>query len=149
MSELLTAAAVIAPFVSTAATSFAGAVVQSAQSRLADGAVERGRVLLGRVLRRNPDDPPCTEQDAAAATAVEQLSAEDRQILEAAIGTWLTTGNDLSAESLRSHIELAHRTTRSADRIEVTTHGDGSPAIGKMETANFYFNPRPGQGAGS
>ncbi|MGN9790290.1 hypothetical protein ACWGH4_15210 [Streptomyces sp. NPDC054847] len=149
MSELLTAAAVIAPFVSTAATSFAGAVVDSAQTRLADSAVERGRVLLGRVLRRNPDDPPETEEDTVAATAIEQLSADDRQVLEEAIGTWLTTGKDLSAESLRSHIELARRTTHSADRIEVTSHGDGSPAIGKLETANFYFNPRPGQGAGS
>ncbi|MEV6962196.1 hypothetical protein AB0M97_23995 [Streptomyces sp. NPDC051207] len=149
MSELLTAAAVIAPFVSTAATSFAGAVVQSAQTRLADSAVERGRVLLGRVLRRNEDDPPETEQDTAAAAAIARLSAQEREILEAAIGTWLTSGDDLSAQSLRRQIELAHRTTHSADRIEVTSHGDGSPAIGKLESATFYFNPRPGRGDGS
>lgn len=143
MSELLTAAAVIAPFVSTAATSFAGAVVESAQTRLADSAVERGRVLLGRVLRRDAEDPPETEQDAAATTAIEGLSGEDREVLEGAIGEWLADGDDLSAESLRTHIRLAHRTYRSADRIQVTSHGDGSPAIGKLDTANFYFNPKP------
>ncbi|NWF30259.1 hypothetical protein HW130_29060 [Streptomyces sp. PKU-EA00015] len=149
MSELLTAAAVIVPFVSSAATSFAGAVVDSAQSRLADSAVERGRVLLGRVLHRGADDPPRTEQDAVAAATIEELSPDDREILEGAIGEWMTDGDDLSARSLRTQIEIAHREYHAGDRIQVTSHGDGSPAIGKLDTANFYFNPRPDQGGSS
>ncbi|MEU0083332.1 hypothetical protein [Streptomyces sp. NPDC006274] len=149
MSELLTAAAVIAPFISTAAMSFAGAVAQSAQTAVADSAVERGRVLLGRVLRRGPDDPPPTEDDAAAAAAVEELAPDDREILETAVGEWLADGDDLSADSLRAHIRVAHQEYHAGDRINVTTYGDGSPAIGKLDTATFNYNPRPEQGGGS
>lgn len=146
MSELMTAAAVIAPFISTAATSFAGAVVQSAQTALADNAVERGRVLLGRVLRRDADDPPETGQDAAAATAIEELPPDEREMLETAVGEWLADGNDLSAESLHRHIRIAHH---AGDRIDVRTYGDGSPAIGRLDTATFNYNPQPKQGGGS
>ena len=149
MSELMTAAAVIAPFISTAATSFAGAVVQSAQTAVADSAVERGRVLLGRVLRRGADDPPETEQDAAAATVIEELSPGDREILETAVGEWLADGDDLSAASLRTHIRIAHQEYHAGDRINVTTYGDGSPAIGKLDAATFNYNPQPKQGGGS
>lgn len=149
MSELMTAAAVIAPFISTAATSFAGAVVQSAQTAVADSAVERGRVLLGRVLRRGAGDPPETEEDAAAATAIGELSPDDREILETAVGEWLAGGHDLSEQSLRTRIRIAHQEYHAGDRINVTSYGDGSPAIGKLDTATFNYNPRPDQGGGS
>jgi hypothetical protein len=149
MSELLTAAAFIAPFISTAATSFAGAVAQSAQTAVADSAVERGRVLLGRVLRRGADDPVPTEDDTAAATAIEELAPDDREILETAVGEWLADGDGLSADSLRRRIRVAHQEYHAGDRINVTTHGDGSPAIGKLDTATFNYNPPPRQGGGS
>jgi hypothetical protein len=145
----MTAAAVIAPFISTAATSFAGAVVQSAQTAVADSAVERGRVLLGRVLRRGADDPPPTEQDTEAATAIEELSADDREILETAVGEWLADRADLTSDALHRRIRTAHQEYHAGDRINVTTYGDGSPAIGRLDTATFNYNPPPQQGGGS
>ncbi|MEW2635158.1 hypothetical protein AB0903_26805 [Streptomyces sp. NPDC048389] len=149
MSELVTAAAVIAPFITSAATSFAGAVVQSAQTAVTDSAVERGRVLLGRVLRREPDDPPETEQDAAAATAIAELSAEDREVLDTAVGEWLAGRDDLSADSLREHIRIAHQKYHAGDRNSATSYGNNSPAIGRLDTATFNYGSQPEQGGGS
>lgn len=146
MSELLAAAAVIAPFVSAAATSFAGAVVDSARQALADSAVERGRRLLGAVLHRGSEDPPLTGDDADAATAIEGLPLREREMLESAIGRWLADGGDLSAGSLVHSIGVVHSEHRAGDRIQVTTHGPNSPAIGTVHTATFTFNGGPDGG---
>jgi hypothetical protein len=108
--------------------------------------VERGRVLLGRVLRRGADDPVPTEDDTAAATAIEELAPDDREVLETAVGEWLADGDDLSADSLRTHIRVAHQEYHAGDRINVTTYGDGSPAIGRLDTATFNYHPQPKQG---
>ncbi|MFJ5776302.1 hypothetical protein [Streptomyces sp. NPDC093094] len=143
MSDLLAAAAVIAPFVSSAAASLAGALVDSARTRLADSAVERGRQLLDKALHRGDDDPPPTGEDSEAVRAIEALSPADREVLESAIGRWLSDGGELSARSLEHRIVAA----RSAgDRFHVSSHGDGSPAIGRLDSANFYFNARPDTG---
>ncbi|MFF2363819.1 hypothetical protein ACFVU0_14035 [Streptomyces sp. NPDC058122] len=136
MSELLAAAAVIAPFVSTAAASMAGALVDSAQTRLADGAVERGRQLLGRALHRGADELP-TEQDSDAVRAIEALSPDEREVLERVIGRWLSDGDDLSARSLESRIIAA---LPAGDQFHVATYGNNSPAIAKVATATFNFN---------
>ncbi|MFF0201328.1 hypothetical protein [Streptomyces sp. NPDC005017] len=149
MSELLTAAAVIAPFVSAAATSMAGALVDSARTRLADSAVERGRQLLDRALRRTDDDAAPTEGESDAALsegdsdavrAIEALSPADREVLETAIGRWLSDSGDLSARSLEREIIAARP---AGDQFHVSSHGDNSPAIGRLDSANFYFNARP------
>ncbi|MBT2380777.1 hypothetical protein AMK21_30945 [Streptomyces sp. CB00316] len=146
MSELLAAAAVIAPFVSTAATSFAGAVVDAARDRLADSAVERGRRLLGAVLHRGSGDPPLTGEDAAAATAIEELPPREREILESAIGDWLTDGDDLSARSLTHSIRTVHSEYRAGDRTYVASYGENSPAIGHLGSATFHFHRGPDGG---
>ncbi|MEU0161635.1 hypothetical protein ABZ154_23060 [Streptomyces sp. NPDC006261] len=146
MSELLAATAVIAPFVSAAATSLAGAVVDSARDRIADSAVERGRRLLGVVLHRGSGDPPLTGQDAAAATAIEELPRREREILESAIGEWLADGGDLSTRSLAHSIRTVHSEYRAGDRTYVASYGDSSPAIGHLGTATFHFNRGPDGG---
>ncbi|MFE3722586.1 hypothetical protein [Streptomyces cyaneofuscatus] len=146
MSELLAAAAVIAPFVSAAATSFAGAVVDAARDRIADSAVERGRVLLGAVLSRGTGDPPLTEQDDEAATAIARLQPQEREILESAIGQWLADGDDLSARSLTHSIRSVHSAYRAGDRTYVASYGDNSPAIGQVGSATFHFNRGPDGG---
>ncbi|MBT2392114.1 hypothetical protein J7E87_22455 [Streptomyces sp. ISL-1] len=143
MSELVTAAAVIAPFISTAAASFTGAVVESAQTRIADSAVDRGQRFLARLLNRGADDPPQTPQETDAVAVIERLEGEDRKILAAAVGKWLVEEGDLSAEALSRHIERAHETYHSGDTFHVTSHGEGAAAIGKVHTANFTYNPRP------
>ncbi|MEV4874827.1 hypothetical protein [Streptomyces cyaneofuscatus] len=148
MSELLAAAAVITPFVSAAATSLAGAVVDSARDRIADSAVERGRRLLGTVLHRGSGDPPLTGQDAAAATAIEELPPREREILESAVGEWLAGGGDLSARSLTHSIRAVHSEYRAGDRTYVASYGENSPAIGHVGTATFHFNRGPDGGTG-
>lgn len=146
MSELLAAAAVIAPFVSAAATSFAGAVIDSARDRIADSAVERGRVLLGAVLSRETGDPPLTERDDEATTAIARLQPREREILESAIGQWLAEGDDLSARSLSHSIRAVHSAYRAGDRTYVASHGDNSPAIGHLGSATFHFHRGPDGG---
>ncbi|MEI7032812.1 hypothetical protein [Streptomyces pratensis] len=148
MSELLAAAAVIAPFVSTAATSLAEAVVVQARDRLAGSAVERGRVLLGAVLDRGVDEPPRSESGAAAATAIEELPPTEREILEGAIGEWAAADDDLRAESLSRSIRAAHSGYQAGDRLYVTSYGPNSPAIGKVDKATFHFNRGPDGGNG-
>ncbi|MEW1629110.1 hypothetical protein [Streptomyces sp. NPDC089173] len=148
MSELLAAAAVIAPFVSTAAASMAGAVVDSARDRLADSAVEGGRRLLGAVLRRHDDDLDRAEEDVDAVSAIEQLSDQQRHILENAIGVWLAAGGELDARSLSRSIEDADRAHRAGDLTHVTSYGPNSPAIGRIDTATFTFHRDPGGEAG-
>lgn len=153
MSELVTAAAVIAPFISTAAASFTGAVIESAQTRIADSTVDRGQRFLARLLNRRAEVPPQTPQtpqETDAIAAIERLDGEDRQILAAAVGKWLDEEGDLSAEALSRHIERAHETHHhSGDTFHVTSHGEGAPAIGEIHTANFTYNPRPEREAGS
>ncbi|MFD3972653.1 hypothetical protein [Streptomyces cyaneofuscatus] len=146
MSDLLAAAAVIAPFVSTAAAAMAGAVVDSARDRLADSAVEGGRRLLGAALRRHDDDLDRSEEDVDAVSAIEQLSQEQRQILENAIGTWLADGGELDAPSLSHSISAADRAYRAGDLTHVTSYGNNSPAIGRIESATFTFHREPGGG---
>ncbi|MFE3474131.1 MULTISPECIES: hypothetical protein [unclassified Streptomyces] len=146
MSELLAAAAVIAPFVSTAAISFAGAVADSARDRLADSAVERGRRLLGAALHRGSEEPPLTADDTEAVAAIEGLPLREREMLESAIGRWLADGGDLSAGSLVHSIGTVHSEYRSGDRIQATTHGPNSPAIGTVHTATFNFPGGPDGG---
>ncbi|MFI5901538.1 hypothetical protein [Streptomyces cyaneofuscatus] len=148
MSDLLAAAAVIAPFVSTAAASMAGAVIDSARDRLADSAVEGGRRLLGAALRLHDDDLDRSEENVDAVSAIEQLSQEQRQILENAIGTWLADGGELDAPSLSHSIRAADRAHRAGDLTHVTSYGNNSPAIGRIESATFTFHREPGGEAG-
>ncbi|MEW2259783.1 hypothetical protein [Streptomyces sp. NPDC047869] len=133
MSDLLATAAVIAPFVSAAAASMADALVDSAQTRLADGAVERGRQLLDRALHRGADEQP-TEQDSDAVRAIEALSSDEREVLERVIGRWLSDGDDLSARSLERRIIQARP---AGNQFHVASYGNNSPAIGEVGTFNF------------
>ncbi|WP_173264667.1 hypothetical protein [Streptomyces pacificus] len=136
MSDLLSTAAVIAPFISAAAASMAGALVDSAQTRLTDGVVERGRQLLDKALQRGADELP-TEQDSDAVRAIEALSPDEREVLERVIGQWLSDDNDLSAQSLMSRIIKARP---AGAQFHVATYGNNSQAIGEVAEATFNFN---------
>ncbi|WKV75554.1 hypothetical protein AW27_030945 [Streptomyces sp. PCS3-D2] len=142
MSELVATAAVIAPFVSAAAASMAHALVDSAQTRLADGAVERGRQLLDRALHRGDDQ--LTGRDSDAVRAIEALSRDERELLEGAIGRWLGDGTDLSARALERQISEAGP---AAKRFHVATYGNNSPAIGEAAEVTFTFNTAPDPGS--
>ncbi|MEU9012682.1 hypothetical protein AB0D12_23535 [Streptomyces sp. NPDC048479] len=146
MSDLLAAAAAVTPFVTAAAASFAGTLAQSVQNRLADSAVERGRALLGGLLRRQADASAGSPEEAAAAEAVANLTAGDRLVLETAIGRWLAEG-PLTGEALLTHVRRAMESNRPGDTITVTSHGENSPAIGRITHADFHFGRRPDGGA--
>ncbi|QTE03080.1 hypothetical protein [Streptomyces cyanogenus] len=135
MSDLLATAAVIAPFVSAAAASMGDALVDSARTRLADGAVERGRQLLDRALHRGADEQP-TEQDSDAVRAIEALSPDEREVLERVIGRWLSDGDDLSARSLERRIIEARP---AGNQSHVATYGNNSPAFHKAEQVTFNY----------
>ncbi|MFF8033471.1 hypothetical protein [Streptomyces sp. NPDC016626] len=144
MSELLTVANTIVPVITTAAAGFAGAVVQSAQSRAADGVVQRGRALVGRLLERRPEDP----QDSGTTEAVErirELSPQDRRILDAAVGKWL----DERSGDLREVIErevLEHRAPgpHVAGSINVDVSGEGSAGFGYVHNlGGLHLGGRP------
>lgn len=129
----------IVPYVSTAATSFAAGVVESARNRLADSVVERGRALLDRLLHPRPEDPPQGPRAHVAVTAVENLSTDDRLVLEAAVGEWMSAREDLSADTLRHRIRVAHDAYSSSDTYNVSSHGANSPAIGRISQATMTF----------
>ncbi|TQK50118.1 hypothetical protein FBY35_0426 [Streptomyces sp. SLBN-118] len=146
MSDLLAAAAAVTPFLSAAAVGFAGTLAQSAQNRLADSAVERGRHLLGGLLRRQADNSAVSPEETAAVEAVAQLTEEDRLVLEAAIGRWLA-GGSLTGEALLTHVRRTMESNRPGDTITVTSHGENSPAIGQITHAEFHIGRRPDGGA--
>ncbi|WP_406730289.1 hypothetical protein [Streptomyces sp. NBC_01794] len=146
MSDLLAAAAAVTPFVSAAAATFAGTLAQSAQNRLADSVVERGRALLGGLLRRQAEDSAYSPEEAAAVEAVANLTANDRLMLETAIGRWLADGS-LTGEALLTHVRRAMDSNAPGDIITVTSHGENSPAIGQITHADFHFGRSPDGGA--
>ncbi|GAA3981614.1 hypothetical protein GCM10022384_33440 [Streptomyces marokkonensis] len=132
MSELLTAANTIAPVITTAAAGFAGAVVQSAQNQAADGVVQRGRALVGRLLERRPEDPRDVETDTAVAQ-IQNLSEGDRLALDAAVGKWLDERFGDRPSDLRTLIEReaeARGPAEAARSIQVNATGEGSVGIG-------------------
>ncbi|MER5412848.1 hypothetical protein [Streptomyces virginiae] len=142
MSELLSAATVIASLISSAAAGFAAEVVITAQRRTAERVVDRGRLVLDRILRRHPGDPDTTAQEDAAVAAIEGLSADDRLILESAIGAWIGDRGNLSAAALEHRIRLAGDDS-SSDTFHVSTSGDNSPAVGQIKHGNVYFGTPP------
>lgn len=136
MSELLTAAQTIAPVITTAAAGFAGAVVQSAQDQAADGVVQRGRALVGRLLERRSGEPA----DPAADEAVERirgLSEDERLALDRAVGKWLDAGLADRPADLRALIEDEARALRPARHVHATAHVSGRNAFGIAYVENM------------
>lgn len=147
MSELMTVAGQIVPFVSAGAASMGLAVLTSAQTRVAEGAVERGRLYLRELLRRHPaegerDRDPGGEP--AAVVAIRGLSPRDGETLAAAIGDWLS-GNDLSESALHDRLTRAVAARRGSDTFHVEASGPGSVAIGRHEgDIHAGYRPRSG-----
>ncbi|MET7302211.1 hypothetical protein [Embleya sp. NPDC005575] len=146
MSELMTAAAQIVPYVTAAAATMGMQVLASTQDQLADGAVHRGRAFLGRLLPRRDDAPERAASDVEPATrAIASLTASDREALELAIGTWLDA-RDLSASALTRCIEQAAR-SMSGRGGGAHAYGPGAIAIERvMGDVHGGYRPGPVQG---
>ncbi|MFI1440999.1 hypothetical protein [Streptomyces fructofermentans] len=148
MSELMTVAGQLAPWLSAAAGSMGTAVLMTARDRLAQSVVEGGRTFLDAALGRRgegggpaPDNVPEVVPDDVGA-ALAGLSAEQREALETAIGHWLG-GGDLSASALRERVAEAAG-VRPGATFHTEAHGAHAVAVGQLRdlTVNFGATPR-------
>ncbi|MFE4663608.1 hypothetical protein ACFRI7_02120 [Streptomyces sp. NPDC056716] len=166
MTEFMSLAAQLTPYLALAASSMGQAVLDSARTRVADSAVEQGRGFLMRALGRERGGGPGEpgegdvvgegqgerEADAEFAGLVSRLEPADRTALETAIGHWLLDpGGDLSQESLLGHLRHAAELARPGP-VTNTAHatGPGAIAIGQV-TGDVHGGYRPadeGEGGG-
>ncbi|MFE2040561.1 hypothetical protein ACFXAZ_06420 [Streptomyces sp. NPDC059477] len=166
MTEFMSLAAQLTPYLALTASSMGQAVLDSAQTRVADSAVEQGRGFLMRALGRErggeaggaeegPGEGDAVEAGEGAADAefaglVSRLEPADRTALETAIGHWLLDpGGGLSQESLLGHIRHTAELTRPGTFTN-TAHatGPGAIAIGQV-TGDVHGGYRAGdQGEG-
>ncbi|MPY51331.1 hypothetical protein [Streptomyces acidicola] len=149
MSDLMSLAAQLAPYLTLAASSMGQAVIDSAQSRVADSTVERGRSFLMRVLGRETDRLGAEEGRSGAATEiaglVESLDRAHRNALETAIGHWLLDHESgLTEESLLRHIKRGAALAQPGS-VTNTAHatGPGAIAVGQV-VGDVHAGYRPG-----
>jgi hypothetical protein len=133
MSELMTAAGQLAPYLSAAAASMGTAVLVSARDRLADSVVQGGRTFLDAVLGREGGD-------AGAREVLARLSGAEREVLEAAVGHWLS-GGDLSASALEGWVAKS-ATLRPGGDFHVTATGTHAVAVGQVQ-GDFHLSSPP------
>ncbi|MBV1937215.1 hypothetical protein KUF83_11675 [Streptomyces sp. BV286] len=127
MSELMTVAGQLVPWLSAAAGSMGTAVLMTARDQVAQSVVQGGRTFLDAALgRRGEGDAAPDEANAALAG----LSPEQRAALEAAIGHWLQ-GGDLSASALRERVAEA-AAARPDGTFHTEAHGPHSVAVGQV-----------------
>ncbi|MFE1796948.1 hypothetical protein ACFW9L_12355 [Streptomyces sp. NPDC059517] len=127
MSELMTAAGQLAPFLSAAAASMGTAVLVTARDRLAESVVQGGRTFLDAALGREGQQGG----DTGAGGVVARLSGAEREVLEAAVGHWLA-GGDLSAPALEGWVAKA-AALRPGGGIHVTATGPHAVAVGQVQ----------------
>ncbi|WP_406501136.1 hypothetical protein OHA04_14300 [Streptomyces sp. NBC_01590] len=139
MSELFNVAGQLIPYVS----GFGASVLATAQSRAAESVVERGRLLIDRVVFRRGDDPTDGIEDSperqALAGALEGLPEADRIRLTEAVGLWLESGargQDALWAVLRGPAGTEFRTE---------AHGTHAVAIGQ-NIGDINIGRAPGEG---
>ncbi|MFC8196732.1 hypothetical protein O1Q96_37895 [Streptomyces sp. Qhu-G9] len=148
MSELMTAAGQLAPYLSAAAASMGTAVLVTARDRLAESVVQGGRTFLDAALGRRADGDGVTPQEEDATgprAALAQLSPAEREALEAAVGHWLA-GDDLSAAALKEWMAKAAGLRPGGD-THVEANGRHAVAVGQVRgDLNITFGPDPQSG---
>ncbi|MFD6285046.1 hypothetical protein [Streptomyces sp. NPDC060205] len=127
MSELMTAAGQLAPYLSAAAASMGTAVLVTVRDRLAESVVQDGRTFLDAVLGREGRQ----EGEAGAGDVLARLSGAEREVLEAAVGHWLA-GGDLSAPALEGWVAKTAALWPGGD-IHVTATGPHAVAVGRVQ----------------
>ncbi|WP_151478168.1 hypothetical protein [Streptomyces albicerus] len=143
MSELMTAAGHLAPYLSAAAASMGTAVLVTARDRLAESVVQGGRTFLDAALGRRSDGATVADADVAGPeAALAGLSPADREALETAIGHWLA-GEDLSASALKDWMGKA-ADLRPGGGTHVEANGRHAVAVGRIEgDFNITFGRDP------
>ncbi|BCL27761.1 hypothetical protein ACFFS2_32850 [Streptomyces aurantiacus] len=150
MSELMTAAGQLVPYLSAAAAAMGTAVLVTARDRLAESVVLGGRTFLDAALGRRGDglateaeaEAEATEaaDDAGPRAALARLSPSEREALEAAVGHWLA-GDDLSATALKEWMVKAAELRPGGD-THVTASGRHAVAVGQIRgDLNISFGP--------
>ncbi|MCW8097750.1 hypothetical protein [Streptomyces tauricus] len=140
MSELMTAAGQLAPFLSAAAASMGTAVLVTARDRLAESVVQGGRTFLDAVLRREGEQGGDGD-DRGASAVLARLSGAELEVLEAAVGHWLA-GDDLSASALEGWVAKAAALRPGGD-IHVTATGSHAVAVGRVQGDFNLSYPHP------
>ncbi|MGC5567611.1 hypothetical protein ACPYPG_32855 [Streptomyces sp. FR-108] len=138
MSELMTAAGQLAPYLSAAAASMGTAVLVSARDRLAESVVQGGRTFLDAALGRGEGG------DAGAGDVLARLSGAEREVLEAAVGHWLS-GGDLSASALEGWVARTAALRPGGD-IHATATGTHAVAVGQVQgdfNVSYPHRPQP------
>ncbi|MDQ0774555.1 hypothetical protein QF026_003021 [Streptomyces aurantiacus] len=150
MSELMTAAGQLVPYLSAAAASMGTAVLVTARDRLAESVVLGGRTFLDAALGHRGDglateaeaEAAEAEDDAGPRAALARLSPAEREALEAAVGHWLA-GDDLSATALKEWMVKAAELRPGGD-THVTASGRHAVAVGHIRgDLNISFGPDP------
>ncbi|MFH8464735.1 hypothetical protein [Streptomyces sp. NPDC017991] len=144
MSELMTAAGQLAPFLSAAAASMGTAVLVTARDRLAESVVQGGRTFLDAALGRDAEQGGEGERGGGAGVGgvLARLSGAEREVLEAAVGRWLA-GGDLSASALEGWVAKAAALRPGGD-IHVTATGRHAVAVGQVQgDFNLSYPPHP------
>jgi hypothetical protein len=146
MSELMTAAGQLVPYLSAAAASMGTAVLVTARDRLAESVVLGGRTFLDAALGRRGDGlaaetaETAGTDDTGARAALARLSPAEREALEAAVGHWLA-GDDLSATALKEWMAKAAELRPGGD-THVTASGRHAVAVGQIRgDLNISFGP--------
>ncbi|MFI6207400.1 hypothetical protein ACIBAI_13490 [Streptomyces sp. NPDC051041] len=144
MTDLMTLAAQVAPYLTLAAASMGQSFLTSVQTRITDNAVDRGRLFLERALRREEAEQHRAEEGADVPARqvqdlIEGLSAADRAVLEAALGQWLTDPESRdhagrpTVAALERHIrEQAAPVQSGPVFFSVQATGPGAQAIGQV-----------------
>lgn len=168
MTDLMALAAQMAPCLTLAAASMGQSFLNSVQTRIADSAVERGRLFLERALKGENTEEETEQTEAAGETdvpareareareardLVEKLSAADRAALEAALGHWLAdpgSRDDVgrpSAAALERHIRKQAALVQSGPAFSVQATGPGAQAFGQV-VGDVHGGYRPEAGDG-
>ncbi|PAZ14076.1 hypothetical protein CLM62_21770 [Streptomyces sp. SA15] len=169
MTDLMALAAQMAPCLTLAAASMGQSFLNSVQTRIADSAVERGRLFLERALKSEDTGEETQQTEATGETGetdvparevrevrdlVEKLSAADRAALETALGQWLADpdGRDdvgrPSAAVLERHIRRQAALVQSGPvTFSVQATGPGAQAFGQV-VGDVHGGYRPEAGDG-
>lgn len=137
MSELLSQAAQLGPYLATALTALGQSVLAAAQNGVADEIAGRGRTMLAGVLDRQPGTPE--------AEAIRGLSPAEQTVLATALAEWYDAPDgDRSAAALTAHIMRAAVLTGSVTNTGTGGSG-GGPGIGQI-IGNVQFGRVRGRG---
>ncbi|MFI0929831.1 hypothetical protein [Streptomyces sp. NPDC021012] len=155
MSELLTAAAGVAPVFAAAATTLGSAVAGAAVQRVADGTVATGEGFLRRLFRRDDGTDPVldvAEGEVDERRADELLSGLDlaeRRLLAQALATWLGESGAGTGALDPERLKELVRAAEAPSTTHVAAYGPHSMAVGRIGD-NATFNLGGGQsGSGS